>query len=171
MQSLIAHRRVKNKSKLNQFYDFQNDRRCSRGELSLIDRWNLTFNHSVDAEMSLEVIRIKRFKDGGVLIDQLSEIIQEYIKMSKNISVYSEFGRKRRMGCLIFDQRSRLNTWVWIATVKSCPLDHRWSAQMKPHDRVKLNRRITHAVQSSLYVCDVFTCPQKSIGCVKSQPL
>ena len=59
--------------------------------------------------MSLEVIRIKRFKDGGVLIDQLSEIIQEYIKMSKNISVYSEFGRKRRMGCLIFDQRSRLN--------------------------------------------------------------
>ena len=30
------------------------------------DRQNLTFNHSVDAEMCLEAIESKRFKDGGV---------------------------------------------------------------------------------------------------------
>ena len=45
------------------FRDFENNRRCSRGELSLIDRRNLTFNHSVDAKMSLEAIESKRFKD------------------------------------------------------------------------------------------------------------
>ena len=39
---------------------------CSRGEFSLIDRRNLTFNHCVDAETSLEEIRSERFKDGGV---------------------------------------------------------------------------------------------------------
>ena len=60
--------------------------------------------------MSLEVIGSKRFKDRDVYIDQSSEIIQEYIKMSKNISIYSEFGRNRRMRSLIFDQRSILNT-------------------------------------------------------------
>ena len=32
----------------------------------LIDRQNLTFNHSVDGKMSLEAIESKRFKDGGV---------------------------------------------------------------------------------------------------------
>ena len=37
------------------FRDFENDLRYSIGEFSLIDRRNLTFNHSVDAEMSLEV--------------------------------------------------------------------------------------------------------------------
>ena len=42
---------------------------------------------------------------------------------------------------------------------------------MKPRDRVKLSRRVTPAVRSSLDVCDVSTCPQKFIGCVKSQPL
>ena len=36
---------------------------CSRDKLSLIDRRNLTFNHSVDAESSLEEIRSERFKD------------------------------------------------------------------------------------------------------------
>ena len=48
------------------FCDFENDSQCLRDKFSLIDRRNLTFNHSVDAEMSLEVIRSKRFKDGGV---------------------------------------------------------------------------------------------------------
>ena len=46
------------------FRDFKNDRRCPRDEFSLIDRRNLTFNHSVDAEMCLEAIRSERFKDG-----------------------------------------------------------------------------------------------------------
>ena len=48
------------------FRDFEYDIRCSRDEFSLIDRRNLTSNHSVDAEMSLEAIASKRFKDGGV---------------------------------------------------------------------------------------------------------
>ena len=48
------------------FRDFENDRRCSRDEFFLIDRRNLTFNISVDTEMSLEVIRSERFKDGSV---------------------------------------------------------------------------------------------------------
>ena len=55
--------------------------------------------------------------------------------------------------------------------VKSCSFDLRWSAQMKPRDRVKLNHRVMLDVRSSLDVCDVSTCPQKSIGCVKSQQL
>ena len=48
------------------FHDFENDIQCSRGKFSLFDRRNLTFNHSVYKEMSLEVIGSKRFKDGGV---------------------------------------------------------------------------------------------------------
>ena len=46
--------------------DFKTGHRCSRDEFSLIDRWNLTFNHSVDAETSLEEIRSEKFKDGRV---------------------------------------------------------------------------------------------------------
>ena len=55
--------------------------------------------------MGLEVIRNERFKDRCVYIDQLSEIIQEYIKMSKNISIYIDFGRNRPMGHFISNQR------------------------------------------------------------------
>ena len=54
--------------------------------------------------MSLEVIESKRFKDGGVYIVQLIEIIQEYKKMSKNISIYSQCGRNCPMKRFIFDQ-------------------------------------------------------------------
>ena len=46
--------------------DFEDDHRCSRGEFSLFDRRNLASNHSVNAEMSLEAIGSKRFKDSGV---------------------------------------------------------------------------------------------------------
>ena len=35
-------------------------------------------------------------------------------------------------------------------------------------DHVKLSRRVTPIVRSSLDVCDVSTCPRKSIGSVKS---
>ena len=42
--------------------------------------------------MSLEVIESKRFKNGSVYIAQLIEIIQEYMKMLKNVSIYSQFG-------------------------------------------------------------------------------
>ena len=35
-------------------------------KFSLIDRRNLTFNHSVDAETSLEDIKSEIFKDGRV---------------------------------------------------------------------------------------------------------
>ena len=48
------------------FRDFKRKHLCSRDEFSLIDRRNLTFNHSVDVESSLEEIRSERFKDGGV---------------------------------------------------------------------------------------------------------
>ena len=48
------------------FCDFEDDHRCSRDEFSLFIRRNLTFNHSVDTEMCLEVIKSKRFKDDGV---------------------------------------------------------------------------------------------------------
>ena len=40
---------------------------------------------------------------------QLIEIIQEYMKMSKNISIYRKFGRNYQMEDLIFDQRFKLN--------------------------------------------------------------
>ena len=55
--------------------------------------------------MSQQVIRSKIFKDEGVYIDQLSEIILECIKNSKNISIYSQFGRNRPMKRFIFDQQ------------------------------------------------------------------
>ena len=48
------------------FRNFENDYRCSRGEFSLFNGRNLASNHFVDAEMILEVIGSKRFKDGGV---------------------------------------------------------------------------------------------------------
>ena len=57
------------------------------------------------AEMSLEVIGRKRFKDGGFEIDQLSKIIQECIINLKNISIYSPFGRNCLMKRFILDQR------------------------------------------------------------------
>ena len=55
--------------------------------------------------MSLKEIISKRFKDGRVYVDQFGEIIQEYIKMLKNISIYSVFGRNRPMERFISDQR------------------------------------------------------------------
>ena len=45
------------------FREFKREHRCSRDKFSLIDRQNLTFNHSVDAESSVEEIRSERFKD------------------------------------------------------------------------------------------------------------
>ena len=45
------------------FREFKCEHRCSRDKFSLIDRRNLTFNHSVDAESSLEEIRSETFKD------------------------------------------------------------------------------------------------------------
>ena len=45
------------------FRDFKREHWCSRDKFSLIDRQNLTFNHSMDAESSLEEIRNERFKD------------------------------------------------------------------------------------------------------------
>ena len=120
---------------INSMLSIENERRCSRGEFSLIDRQNLTFNNSVDAKMSLEEIRSERFKDRCVQIDQLCEIIQECIKMSKNISIYSDFGRNRLIERFISDRRLWLIGLMRIVIVKSHPLDRRWSAQMKPHDR------------------------------------
>ena len=55
--------------------------------------------------MSLEAIGSKRFKDGGVYIVRLFKNIQECSTMSKNMSIYSKFGRNRRMERLIFDER------------------------------------------------------------------
>ena len=48
------------------FHVFEDDRRCSRCKFSLFSQQNLTSNHFVDMEKSLEVIGSKRFKDGGV---------------------------------------------------------------------------------------------------------
>ena len=45
------------------FCDFEDDHQCLRGEFSLFDRRNLASNHSVDAEMNLEAIGSKIFKD------------------------------------------------------------------------------------------------------------
>ena len=70
--------------------------------------------------------------------------------MLKNISVYSEFRHNHQMGRLIFDQRSRLNAWGWTVTVKSWPLDHRWTHKMKPRDYMKLIRRVTPSVRSEI---------------------
>ena len=89
----------------------------------------------MDAKTSLEDIRIERFKDGRVYIDEFNEIIQEYIKMSKNISIYNDFGRNHPIRHFINDQRLFLIALMQIVTVKSHPLDRRWSAQMKPRDR------------------------------------
>ena len=61
----------------------------------MIDRRNLTFNHSVDAKSSLEEIRSKRFKRGRVYMGRLSEILQECLQKSKNTSVYRRIGRNR----------------------------------------------------------------------------
>ena len=48
------------------FCDFEDDHWRSRGKFSLFYQRNLTSNHSVNVEMSLEAIGSKRFKDGGV---------------------------------------------------------------------------------------------------------
>ena len=42
---------------------FQEKKRHSRGEISLLFHRNLDFNHSMDLEISLEEEEIKRFKD------------------------------------------------------------------------------------------------------------
>ena len=76
-------------------WDFKHKYRCSRDEFSLIDRRNLTFNHSVDTESSLKDIRSKRFKDGRVYIDQFDEYIREYLTKSKNTSLYRRIGHNR----------------------------------------------------------------------------
>ena len=47
------------------FCDFKDDRQHLRGKFSLFFRKNLTFNHSLDVEMSLEKEN-KRFKDWDV---------------------------------------------------------------------------------------------------------
>ena len=49
----------------------------------------------MDAESSLKEIRRKRFKDGGVYIDQFDEYIQECLTKLKNTSFYRRFGRNR----------------------------------------------------------------------------
>ena len=48
------------------FHKFEDDRWCSRIDSSLFYQQNLTFQHSSDAEMSLEAKGSKRFKDCGV---------------------------------------------------------------------------------------------------------
>ena len=48
------------------FRDFEGDHRRSRGKFSILFRQNLTFNHFVNAEMSLQANVSKRFKDGSV---------------------------------------------------------------------------------------------------------
>ena len=75
----------------------------------MIDRRNLTFNHSVDAESSLEEIRSDRFKDGGVWIDQFDEYIREYLTKSKNTSFSRRFGRNHPMDAFNLHQRYGLN--------------------------------------------------------------
>ena len=45
------------------FHDFKDDRWHSRGEFSLFFRQNLTFNHSLNAKMSLEEEESERFDD------------------------------------------------------------------------------------------------------------
>ena len=63
----------------------------------MIDRRNLTFNHSVDAKTSLEEIRSERFKDGGVYVSQFDEYIREYLTNSKNALFYRQIGSNRQM--------------------------------------------------------------------------
>ena len=75
------------------FRDFEREHRCSRDEFSLFDQGNLTFNHSVDTESSLEEISSERFKDGGVLVHQFDEYIREYLTKWKNTSFYRQIGR------------------------------------------------------------------------------
>ena len=57
--------------------DFKYDRRHSRGKFSLFYRQNFIFNHSVDAEMSLEVIGTR---DSRMLASRQFD----YSKTSKN---------------------------------------------------------------------------------------
>ena len=58
----LIDRRIKGFS----FHDFDDDRLRSRGKFFQFSRRNLTVNHFIDAEMSLEAIGSKRFNDGGV---------------------------------------------------------------------------------------------------------
>ena len=48
------------------FFYFEDDRRHLRKDFSLFYTWNLTFKHSLDAEIDLEEKERKRFKDGDV---------------------------------------------------------------------------------------------------------
>ena len=48
------------------FRNFEDDCWHSRGEFSLFFRQNITFNPSLDTDMSLEKEKSERFKDGGV---------------------------------------------------------------------------------------------------------
>ena len=62
----------------------------------MIDRRNLTFNHSVDAKSSQEEIRSERFKERFMWIGRLSEIFQECLQKSKNTSFYRKKIRRNR---------------------------------------------------------------------------
>ena len=48
------------------FCEFKDDHWHSRINFSLFSQWNLTFEHSLDREIDLEVKGSNRFKDGGV---------------------------------------------------------------------------------------------------------
>ena len=63
----------------------------------------------MDVELSLEEIRNKRFKDGGVQIYQFDEYIREYLTKSKNALIYRRIGRNRPMDAFNLHQRSGLN--------------------------------------------------------------
>ena len=54
------------------------------------------------------------------------------MKMLKNISIYSQFGRNRLMKRVIFDERLWLITPMRIVTIKSQPLDLRLTAEISP---------------------------------------
>ena len=97
----------------------------------MIDRQNLTFNHSMDAETSLEEIKSERFKDGGLYIGQFAEYIRECLTKSKNTSFYRRIGCNRPMDAFNLHQRSRLNASRRIVMNRSQSLDRGWMLSMK----------------------------------------
>ena len=145
------------------FREFECEHRCSRDKFSYIDRQNLTFNHSVDAESSLEEIRSERFKDGGVLIDQFDEYIREYLTKSKNASIYKRIRPNRPIDAFNPHQRSRLNASRQTVTNISWLLDRGWTLQMQ-HAFMRYETRENASVGSRSNALDAFDS-------VKSGPL
>ena len=115
------------------FHEFEDDRWHLRINFSLFSQQNLPFKYSSDAEIDLEAIKIKRFKDCFLYTVRLLEKPQNNLHRRRTSQFIGQIGRDRWIGVLIFDQWLWWNANMQIVTLKSRRLDRRWTVEILSH--------------------------------------